>query len=73
LASSTIVGRRCLTARSRSWGRLSDIKAVLGIALRQHGRFDERLIWSELTPLLELKEAPDAAQRLRALLARAVK
>ena len=47
---------------------LSDRDAL---AASQHGRLDERLIWSELTPLLELKEAPEAAQRLRALLDRA--
>lgn len=52
-------------------GREKDWLDIEGIALRQLGRLDERLIWSELSPLLELKEAPEAAQRLRALLARA--
>ena len=52
-------------------GREKDWLDIEGIALRQHRRLDERLIWSELTPLLELKEAPEAADRLRALLARA--
>lgn len=52
-------------------GREKDWLDIEGIALRQHGRLDERLIWSELTPLLDLKEAPESAQRLRALLARA--
>ena len=51
-------------------GREKDWLDIEGIALRQHRRLDERLIWSELTPLLELKEAPEAAERLRALLAR---
>jgi len=32
---------------------------------------DEKLIWTELTPLLELKAAPDAAARLRVILASA--
>ena len=52
-------------------GREKDWLDIEGIALRQHQRLDERLTWSELTPLLELKEAPEAADRLRALLARA--
>ncbi len=52
-------------------GREKDWLDIEGIALRQHSRLDERLIWSELTPLLELKEAPETAHRLRALLARA--
>lgn len=52
-------------------GREKDWLDIEGIALRQHGRLDERLIWCELTPLFDLKEAPEAAPRLRALLARA--
>jgi hypothetical protein len=39
------------------------------IALRQQGRLDEGRIWAELTPLLELKGAPDAAERLRRIFA----
>jgi hypothetical protein len=42
-----------------------------GIATRQGGRLDQALIWTELTPRLELKGAPDATHRLRALLDRA--
>jgi hypothetical protein len=52
-------------------GREKDWLDIEGIAVRQRGRLDERLIWTELTPLLELKEAPEAADRLRAVLARA--
>ena len=52
-------------------GREKDWLDIEGIALRQQGRLDERLVWSELTPLLDLKEAPENAERLRALLARA--
>jgi hypothetical protein len=46
-----------------------DARYVEGVAIRQAGRRDERLIWSELEPLLELKGAPEAARRLRAILA----
>ena len=52
-------------------GREKDWLDIEGIALRQLGRLDEGLIWSELTPLLELKEAPEAATRLRDILASA--
>jgi hypothetical protein len=52
-------------------GREKDWLDIEGIALRQHGRLDETLIWTELTPLLELKDAPEAAARLRAVLASA--
>ena len=52
-------------------GREKDWLDIEGIAVRQLGRLDEKLIWTELTPLLELKEAPEAAVRLRAILASA--
>jgi hypothetical protein len=52
-------------------GREKDWLDIDGIAIRQRGRLDEPLIWTELTPLLELKEAPEAAERLRVVLARA--
>ena len=49
-------------------GREKDWLDIEGIALRQHGRLDERLIWSELTPLLELKDSSFArARRTRIL------
>jgi len=51
-------------------GREKDRLDIEGIALRQLGRLDEKLIWTELTPLLGLKAAPDAAARLRVILAR---
>jgi len=50
-------------------GREKDWLDIEGIALRQQGRLDEGLIWAELTPLLELKGAPDAAERLRRIFA----
>jgi len=52
-------------------GREKDWLDIEGIALRQHGRLDENLIWAELTPLLDLKDAPEAGVRLRAILASA--
>ena len=52
-------------------GREKDWLDIEGIALRQHGRLDETLIWTELNPILELKDAPEAAARLRAILASA--
>lgn len=50
--------------------RAKDWLYIEGIAIRQHGRLDEGLIWAELTPLLKLKEAPETAEKLRATLAR---
>jgi hypothetical protein len=50
-------------------GRDKDWLDIAGVAVRQAGRLDERLVWSELEPLLELKGAPEAARRLRAILA----
>ena len=52
-------------------GRDKDWLDIEGIAIRQRGRLDERVIWTELTPLLELKEDLEAADRLRQILARA--
>lgn len=52
-------------------GREKDWLDIEGIAVRQSGRLDEALLWRELGPLLTLKEAPEAGDRLRALLAQA--
>lgn len=52
-------------------GRARDWLDIEGIAIRQAARLDERLIWNELVPLLELKESPEDAERLRAILDRA--
>jgi hypothetical protein len=49
-------------------GRGIDWVDVERIAVRQGDRLDEALIWDELLPLLELKEEPEAADRLRAIL-----
>jgi hypothetical protein len=52
-------------------GRARDWLDIEGIAVRQAGRLDEPLIWSELLPLLELKETPEDAGKLRLILDRA--
>jgi hypothetical protein len=52
-------------------GRVQDWLDIEGIAIRQGCRLDDRLIWAEVVPLLELKESPQDAQRLRAILDRA--
>ena len=52
-------------------GRPRDWLDIEGIAIRHAGRLDERLIWDELVPLLELKESPEDARQLRAILDRA--
>lgn len=52
-------------------GRAKDWLDIETIAIRQAARLDDRLIWTELVPLLELKESPEDAQRLRAILERA--
>jgi hypothetical protein len=51
-------------------GRAQDWIDIEGIALRQHHRLNEDLIYQELTPLLELKEDDQAGPRLRRLLER---
>jgi hypothetical protein len=50
-------------------GRAQDWIDIEGIALRQHRRLDEGLIWQELIPLLELKQDEQTEPRLRRLLA----
>ena len=52
-------------------GRPRDWLDIEGIAIRHTGRLDERLIWAELVPLLELKESPEDARQLHAILDRA--
>lgn len=52
-------------------GRDKDWLDIEGIANRQAGRLDVPLIWSELHPLLELKEEPETEERLRRILDRA--
>jgi hypothetical protein len=49
-------------------GRAKDWLDIEGLAVRQAGCLDESLIFRELEPLLELKDAPDVADRLRRVL-----
>ncbi len=49
-------------------GRERDWLDIAGVVARQGPKLDRRLIWDELTPLLELKAASEHADRLRALL-----
>jgi hypothetical protein len=51
-------------------GRDKDWLDVAGIVARQGGSFDETLILAEVVPLLDLKETPESADRLRVLLQR---
>ena len=41
---------------------------IAGIVLRQKGKLDEELIWSELNPLVELKQEAGISDRLSKLL-----
>jgi hypothetical protein len=49
-------------------GRVQDWLDIEGIVARQDCRLDERLIWRELLPLLDLKQVPEDAERLRSIL-----
>jgi hypothetical protein len=51
-------------------GRDKDWLDIDGVLTRQADRFDQRLMWRELRPLLELKPAPETERRLRAFLER---
>lgn len=49
-------------------GRPRDWLDIEGIVTRQGAKLDAPLIWSELLPLLELKEDSEAEERLRRLI-----
>jgi hypothetical protein len=51
--------------------REKDWLDIEGIAVRQQGRLDEKLIFSELKPLIELKKEPVIEKRLRKTLEQA--
>lgn len=51
-------------------GRDKDWLDIEGVVVRQGVRLDRALVWRELEPLLELKEAPESAVRLRQVLDR---
>lgn len=52
-------------------GRAQDWVDIERIAIRQAGGLDEALIWSELLPLLDLKDSREEADALREALRRA--
>ena len=52
---------KAFAARDQDW---VDIKSIL---IRQQGKLDKKLILSELTPLVELKEEPEILDRLKKL------
>jgi hypothetical protein len=49
-------------------GREIDWLDVRGVAVRQAGRLDQALIFTELDPLIEIKGTPEVAERLREIL-----
>ena len=51
-------------------GRDKDWWDIDGVLARQAGRFDVKLVWRELRPLLDLKPSPKTEARLRALIER---
>ena len=59
-----LVVLKAFARRDKDW---LDIE---GIVLRQAGKLDERLIWQELQPLVDLKQEPAISDRLRDLLER---
>lgn len=61
-SAEDLVVHKVFAARDKDW------LDVDGIVTRQAGRLDADLIFQELTPLLELKGAPENAERLRSLL-----
>jgi hypothetical protein len=63
-SAEDLVVLKAFANREKDW---ADIE---GVIVRQAGRLDERLIWGELEPLLELKEEPAIAERLEQLIER---
>jgi hypothetical protein len=51
-------------------GRDRDWIDIEGIAARRSGHLDEKLVWRELRPLLQLKDDEASTERLREVLAR---
>lgn len=62
-SAEDLVVHKVFAGRDRDW---ADVE---GVVIRQAGALDTELIWSELRPLLVLKEDRDAEERLAALLA----
>jgi hypothetical protein len=68
-APITTCGREDLIVLKAFAGREKDWLDIEGIVARQAGCIDTRLVWQELLPLLELKDAGDTRPRLERLLA----
>ena len=62
-SAEDLIVHKAFAARDKDW------LDVRGIIDRQGQALDRDLIWSELRPLLELRDDPSIEQRLRALLA----
>lgn len=61
-SAEDLVVHKVFAGRDRDW------LDVEGIVARRAQQLDTALIWAEVLPLLELKQAPESAQRLAALL-----
>jgi hypothetical protein len=61
-SAEDLVIHKAFAGRDKDWGDLR------GIVVRQR-HLDHSLIWSELLPLLDLREDPTTEPKLRALLA----
>ena len=57
-SAEDLIVHKVFAGRDRDW---DDVRGVLA---RKHGKLDWTIIRDELPPLLELKEAPEAMQRL---------
>jgi hypothetical protein len=61
-SAEDLIVHKAFAARDKDWGDIASI------AERQRGRLDESIIWTELEPLLELKDDHASAPKLRAIL-----
>jgi hypothetical protein len=64
-SAEDLIVLKAFAGRPLDWGDIS------GIAIRQGDKLDQELVWTELLPLLDLKETPDDADKLREILKRA--
>ena len=63
-SAEDLVVHKCFAGRDRDW---ADVETILN---RQQGKLNLPLVFSELEPLLELKQEPDSARRLRDMISR---
>lgn len=59
-----LVTHKAFASRTKDW---LDVETIL---MRQRGKLNFDLIWRELRPLIELKEAPEIEQQLKTLIAK---